>query len=336
MPPLPLLPPVLQSVRRQGMRVGQSLSRLLDPSKPPMFGEEQEQLQTLLPEEVWDESQAQQAKQTKQQGSPAAPGPAKQAAAGASSVAQRRRGQRRQAREQRRAQRRSGGGDPPEGPLTETDSDDEQGGWGSDASSVSSSGSEGSASSGGMEAYDLEESDEEDPAGSKLQVGLAARGGAVAHGEACMRRQLCGRRRASVGRAGDPAACNLQGGRLALLRVAPGKLLGKLPGRPAASTPAPRHTPGPGAHACVATFHCAASRSSFYLQPLHAHALHPPQLRDLPKMLLSGAEQDWRGQLRALRHAEYLIRAAPDELEQYAGGFAAVRRWAAGLHRGPA
>lgn len=37
-------------------------------------------------------------------------------------------------------------------------------------------------------------------------------------------------------------------------------------------------------------------------------------------MLLSKAEEDWRGQLRALRHAEWLIRAAPDELPQYAGG----------------
>jgi hypothetical protein len=45
----------------------------------------------------------------------------------------------------------------------------------------------------------------------------------------------------------------------------------------------------------------------------------PRQLRDLPKMLLSKAEEDWRGQLRALRHAEYLIRAAPDELAAYAG-----------------
>lgn len=54
----------------------------------------------------------------------------------------------------------------------------------------------------------------------------------------------------------------------------------------------------------------------------HRHGCLPPvrlQLRDLPKMLLSKAEEDWRGQLRALRHAEYLIRAAPDELEQYAG-----------------
>lgn len=41
-------------------------------------------------------------------------------------------------------------------------------------------------------------------------------------------------------------------------------------------------------------------------------------------MLLSKAEEDWRGQLRALRHAEYLIRAAPDELPQYAGGWARV------------
>lgn len=49
------------------------------------------------------------------------------------------------------------------------------------------------------------------------------------------------------------------------------------------------------------------------------------QLRDLPKLLLSGAEADWRGQLRALRHAEHLIRAAPDELSQYAG------RWPPGL-----
>lgn len=37
-------------------------------------------------------------------------------------------------------------------------------------------------------------------------------------------------------------------------------------------------------------------------------------------MLLGKAEADWKGQLRALRHAEYLVRAAPDELEQYAGG----------------
>lgn len=40
-------------------------------------------------------------------------------------------------------------------------------------------------------------------------------------------------------------------------------------------------------------------------------------------MLLSKAEEDWRGQLRALRHAEWLIRAAPDELPQYAGGVGA-------------
>ena len=45
------------------------------------------------------------------------------------------------------------------------------------------------------------------------------------------------------------------------------------------------------------------------------------QLRDLSKMLLASAEkeQDWRGQLRALREAEVLIRAAPDELEHYSG-----------------
>ncbi|KAL4458913.1 hypothetical protein ABPG75_013778 [Micractinium tetrahymenae] len=208
----------LASVRRQGMRVGQSLSRLLDPSKPPMFAEEHGQLQKLLPEEHWEGGQAQQAQQAEQQrrqGAAAAAPPGKaRGTSGGGSAAQRRREQReqrRQEREQRRARRRSKEGmEGEEGPLTETDSDDAAGGWGSDASSISSSGSEGSASSGGMEAFDLEESDEEDPARSKLQ------------------------------------------------------------------------------------------------------------LRDLPKLLLSGAEQDWRGQLRALRHAEYLIRAAPDELAQYA------------------
>eukprot|EP00887_Chlorella_sp_A99_P006750 scaffold3.g6750.t1 len=43
------------------------------------------------------------------------------------------------------------------------------------------------------------------------------------------------------------------------------------------------------------------------------------QLRDLSRMLLSQAEKDWRGQLRALRALEPLVRAAPDELEHYAG-----------------
>lgn len=154
------------------MRVGQALSRVLDPSKPPMFGEDQEQLQSLLPEEMWEEGQAQQAQQRRGAASAADQG---KPPAGGGSAAQRRREQReqrRREREQRRSARRhSRDGDPAEGPLTETDSDDAQDGWGSDASSLSSSGSEGSASSGALEAYDLGESDEEDPGQSKLQVG---------------------------------------------------------------------------------------------------------------------------------------------------------------------
>lgn len=256
------------------MRVGQSLSRLLDPAKPPMFSDEQEQLQALLPEEVWEEGEAQQAQQAKQQqrqGSAAAAGPRQPAARDTGGAAQRCRRE----REQRRAQRRGGWGDPAEGPLTETDSDDEQGGWGSDASSVSSSGSEGSASSGGLEAYDLEESDEEDPASSKLQVRWQA--------------------------AGRPGArdCSVH----ACTHTLSGLRVRSKGGR--------RRSDGQSA---VPTSRLAAA------PPRCGAPLPTPQLRDLPKMLLSGAEQDWRGQLRALRHAEYLIRAAPDELEQYAGG----------------
>ena len=72
-----------------------------------------------------------------------------------------------------------------------------------------------------------------------------------------------------------------------------------------------------------------------YLSLCQAPPPHlPTQLRDLPKMLLSKAEEDWQGQLRALRHAEYLIRAAPDELPQYAGacGVRAARDGPRALH----
>lgn len=51
------------------------------------------------------------------------------------------------------------------------------------------------------------------------------------------------------------------------------------------------------------------------------------QLRDLVSMLRNG-EKDWKGQLKALRCAEALVRAAPDELEQY-GGKSRVQGWRA-------
>ena len=38
------------------------------------------------------------------------------------------------------------------------------------------------------------------------------------------------------------------------------------------------------------------------------------------------AEKDWQGQLRALRAVEPLVRAAPDELEHYAGGLGQGRK----------
>lgn len=71
--------------------------------------------------------------------------------------------------------------------------------------------------------------------------------------------------------------------------------------------------------------HAGEDYISFYALTAYPHNIqlsHQPQLRDLPKMLLSKAEEDWRGQLRALRHAEWLIRASPDELPQYAGAAA--------------
>ena len=190
----PLLAPAAQPVRRQAMRVGQALSALLDPSKPPMFAEEAEQLRQLLPEERWEPQQAQQAA--------AAPRPAGPSGAGASAGGgappakltprQARREARRQRREQAAARRearelarREREQREEEGPLTETDSDDASGGGGSD-SSISSSGSSGGSSSGSeFERYDLEESDEEDPAKSRLQVGQWGRGrdlgGAAGH-----------------------------------------------------------------------------------------------------------------------------------------------------------
>ena len=42
------------------------------------------------------------------------------------------------------------------------------------------------------------------------------------------------------------------------------------------------------------------------------------QLRDVIS-LLRNSEKDWKGQLKALRSAEALIRAAPDELDLYGG-----------------
>ncbi|GBF95877.1 hypothetical protein Rsub_08468 [Raphidocelis subcapitata] len=42
----------LEALRRQGMRVGRAFSAALNPSKPPLFGD-QADLQSLLPEEIW-------------------------------------------------------------------------------------------------------------------------------------------------------------------------------------------------------------------------------------------------------------------------------------------
>lgn len=158
----------LLSVRRQAQRVGQALSALLDPSKPPMFSEDAEQLRQLLPEERWEPGQqaaapaaGAAAQQQQQQQPPAAPGSAnprqrrrtERAARRAAAAA---------ARTARERQQREGGA---EGPLTETDSDDQ--GW-SDSSLASSC---SSASGGSLDAYSgLDESDEEDPARSRLQV----------------------------------------------------------------------------------------------------------------------------------------------------------------------
>jgi telomere length regulation protein len=181
----------LLGVRRQAMRVGQSLSALLDPAKPPMFAED-EQLWQLLPEEVWEApSTAPPAPPYSSSSSAAAADnppirqqPAAAAAGGTARGTSSRkhagssggREERRAAREERRRaqaakrQARSaqaGRFEEAEGPQTETDSDDAEEG----SSSISSSGTEaGSTSSGEFEQYDLEESDEEDPARSKLQV----------------------------------------------------------------------------------------------------------------------------------------------------------------------
>ncbi len=46
------------------------------------------------------------------------------------------------------------------------------------------------------------------------------------------------------------------------------------------------------------------------------------QLRDVAAALRRGEGDDWKGQARALRHAEALVRAAPDELPLYAAGLA--------------
>ncbi|PSC76828.1 telomere length regulation TEL2-like protein [Micractinium conductrix] len=159
----------LQSVRRQAMRAGQALSALLDPGKPPMFADDAEQLRQLLTEETWEKAQraqhgaAPQRTQRQQQNGGVRSG----AAAATGSARQRRREERavrRRPREVPRVQRDAG--EDAEGPLTETDSDD-AGGSSSDNSGMTSS---GSASSAEMEPYDLEESDEDDPAKSKLQL----------------------------------------------------------------------------------------------------------------------------------------------------------------------
>ena len=152
------------------MRAGQALSALLDPGKPPMFADDAEQLRQLLTEETWEKAQraqhgaAPQRTQRQQQNGGVRSG----AAAATGSARQRRREERavrRRPREVPRVQRDAG--EDAEGPLTETDSDD-AGGSSSDNSGMTSS---GSASSAEMEPYDLEESDEDDPAKSKLQVG---------------------------------------------------------------------------------------------------------------------------------------------------------------------
>ena len=174
---MPASVPVPQSVRRQAMRVGHSLSALLDPSKPPMFGEDDPQLQQLLPEEAWYEQAAaaaaapRQLKQPPQKAGGAAATGAPGATPGKGSGRQERREARERRRREREARRQRAREEEAEGPLTETDSDDEVGGIGDNASSVTSSGTACSTSSGEFEQYDLEESDEEDPARSRLQVG---------------------------------------------------------------------------------------------------------------------------------------------------------------------
>ena len=251
-----------------------------------MFGEDP-QLQELLPEEHWEEQQpAQPAAEAAAPTPTAGSGDSKPPAPRSRRQQQRQerreaRAQRRQEQQQRR-QRRGEEVEGAEGPLTETDSDDNAAAAG-DASSMSSSGSEseGSTSSGtsdGFEQYDVEESDEEDPARSKLQVG--GRGWRRHHG-------------------GCSALAAVWG-------ICP---------------PADHRRPS-YKRPCLSAQPSQAVRA---LPEAQSHVYHVLQLRDLPKMLLSKAEEDWRGQLRALRHAEYLIRAAPDELEQYAGGWVAVR-----------
>lgn len=153
---------VLQAVRRQAMRVGHSMSLLLDPSKP-LF--EEDRPWEMLPEEQWEDSSAEQqarraALAVKQGpagaaagGTWARPGPGTKAAGPRAAGAARRKGQ-----EQQGARRLEGEDDDEEWPLTETDSDDEMG-------------AELAGSDDDLAPYNLEESDEE---GEQLPVFLPA------------------------------------------------------------------------------------------------------------------------------------------------------------------
>ena len=164
-PHAPLLIP-LQAVRRQGMRVGSAMSRVLSPGKPALFAEDEHLLGELLPEERWEKAQQQQ-----QQG--AAP-------RASSAAAMRLRADRaangvppgagKPAKVARRRRPLGSSGDEEEGVLTGTDSDDEGGEGGGGSSSED----------GEFEAYDVEESDEDGEArrrcfaaGSSLHAGHA-------------------------------------------------------------------------------------------------------------------------------------------------------------------
>ena len=142
-----------QAVRRQGMRVGSAMSRVLSPDKPALFAEE-ECLWDLLPEERWEQQQ----QHEQQSGAAGAKTPK------ASATEMRLRADRaangvapdegkpklRKRRQRTRGSGTRGREEEQEGVLTETDSDDEGGGWGS-----------GSSDGGEFEAYDLDESDED-------------------------------------------------------------------------------------------------------------------------------------------------------------------------------
>ena len=148
-----------QAVRLQGMRVGQALSQVLDPGRPALFAEDHPE--QLLPAEQWeDPRQLAQLALLPQQVLALPPGADGDTAGprrpGGMDPAERGdetgRGQQQQQQQQQATGAEGRAEEGREGPLTETDSDD-------DGGSVTSLTSSGSGSE--LEAYDLEESDEE-------------------------------------------------------------------------------------------------------------------------------------------------------------------------------